>query len=257
MRRRQGRDHRGRVRRGRDRRPASGVRTAQRPAMRLLHARHAADRAGTAARAAACRAARKSASRFPATTAAAPAITPSSMRSRRSAQRAREASDENRRRLPIPPHRARPAELLHRPLGAAAQPGAADAGPRAIRQRRGAAAHGACRLRALAARARADQEHRCRRREESARRHRRGHRRGTCQGHHALGRRAHASQGPQIGAAARHRHRSRLLGRRGGLRRGRAHPRRGRGRLRTGRGRLRRTCRRSPIRKPRSIRRRR
>ena len=54
---------------------------------------------------------------------------------------------------PSAPHRARPAELLHRPLGAAAQPRAADAGPRAICQRRGAAAHGACRLRALAARA--------------------------------------------------------------------------------------------------------
>ena len=59
-------------------------------AMRLLHARHAADRAGIAARAAACRAARKSASRFPATTAAAPATTPSSMPSRRSRRRARD-----------------------------------------------------------------------------------------------------------------------------------------------------------------------
>ena len=65
--------------------------------------------------------------------------------------------------------------------------------------------------------------HRRRRGEESAGRHRRGDRRGTGQGHHALGRRADASQGPQIGAAARHRGRPRLLGRRGGLRRGRAH----------------------------------
>ena len=124
---------------------------------------------------------------------------------------------------PSAPHRARPAELLHRPLGAAAQPGAPDARPRAICQRRRAAAHGACGLRALAARACADQEHRRRSGEEGAGRHRRRHRRGTGEGHHALGRRADASQGHQVGAAARHRDRSRLLARRSGLRRGRAH----------------------------------
>ena len=125
------------------------------------------------------------------------------------------------------------------------------------RQRRGAAAHGACRLRALAARARQDQEHRRGRGEEGAGRDRRRHRRGACQGHHALGRRADASQGHQVGAAARHRGRPRLLGRRSGLRRGRAHPRRGRGRLRAGRRSTTRNCRPSPIRRPRSIRRRR
>ena len=48
MRRRARRDHRGRVGHRRDRRPAGGVRGAQRAAMRLLHARHAADRAGAA-----------------------------------------------------------------------------------------------------------------------------------------------------------------------------------------------------------------
>ena len=46
MRRRQGRDHRGPVGFRRDRRSAGGVRAAQRPAMRLLHARHARCRAG-------------------------------------------------------------------------------------------------------------------------------------------------------------------------------------------------------------------
>ena len=48
-----------------------------------------------------------------------------------------------------------------------------------------------------------------------------GHRRGTGEGHHALGRRAHPPQGHQIGAAACHRGRARLLARRGGLRGGR------------------------------------
>src|ERR1700716_1224988 len=44
MRRRAGRHHRGRVRYGRDRRSAGGVPDPQCPAMRLLHARHAAHR---------------------------------------------------------------------------------------------------------------------------------------------------------------------------------------------------------------------
>ena len=65
---------------------------------------------------------RRSASTSPAITAAAPAIRRSSMRSRRWRRRAREASDENRRRLAARPLRARPAEFLHRPLGAAAEP---------------------------------------------------------------------------------------------------------------------------------------
>ncbi len=126
-----------------------------------------------------------------------------------------------------PMHRARPAELLHRPLGAAAQPRAPDARPRAICQRRGAAAYGACGLRPFPARACKDQEHRHSRGEKISGRHRRRHRRRTGEGHHALGRGADASQGPQIRAAACHGHRSRLLGRRSGLRRGRPQPRRG------------------------------
>ena len=190
-----------------------------------------------AGEAAACRAATKSASRFPATTAAAPAITPSSTPSSR--WRKRGTGNENRRRQSSAAHRARPAEFLYRPLGAAAKPGAADARPRAICQRRGAAADGACGVCPFAARARQDRFDRRGRGEKGAGRDRGRHRRGTGQGHHAVGRRAHPSQGPEIGAAARHRGRPRLLGRRGGLRRGGAQPRRGRGRLRAGRGRLR------------------
>ena len=239
MRRRARRDHRRRLRCRRDRRPAGRVRAAQRAAMRLLHARHAAHRAGTAEATARCRAASRSASIFPATTAAAPAIRPSSTRSKRWRRRAREANDENRRRLSLHSHRARPAEFLHRPLGAAAESGPPHARPRAIRQRRDAAAHGACRLRALAARPCRDQENRFDGRQEGARRHRHRHRRGTRQDNHALGRRAHAPQGHQVGAAVSARGRARLLAGRGGRRRGRAHPRRGRGRLRAGRGRIR------------------
>ena len=67
----------------RDRRPAGGVRRAQRAAVRLLHARHADDGGRAAGRGNARRAARRSARSCPATTAAAPAITPSSMPSRR------------------------------------------------------------------------------------------------------------------------------------------------------------------------------
>ena len=125
----------------------------------------------------------------------------------------------------VRPHRARPAEFLYRPLGAAAQSGAADARARPICHRRRAAAHGACRLRALAARPCPHQKHRDGGSEESARRRRGRHRRRACQGDHALGRRAHASQGHQIGAAARHRRRARLLAGRGGVRRRRAHAR--------------------------------
>src|SRR5260370_39298221 len=48
MRRQQGRDHRGLIGYGRDRRPAGGLRAPQRAAMRLLHPRDAARRAGAA-----------------------------------------------------------------------------------------------------------------------------------------------------------------------------------------------------------------
>ena len=147
--------------------------------------------------------------------------------------------NENRRRSAVRPHRARPAEFLYRPLGAAAQSGAADPRPRPICQRRRAAAHGPCRLRALAARACADQKHRDGGGEEGAGRDRGRHRRRAGQSDHAVGRRADPSQGHQIGAAACHRRRARLLAGRGGVRRRRQQPRRSRGRLRAGRRRLR------------------
>ena len=70
--------------------------------------------------------------------------------------------------------------------------------------------------------------------EESARRGRRRHRRRACQGDHAVGRRAHASQRHQIGAAARHRRRPRLLAGRSGVRGRRPHARRSGRRLRAG-----------------------
>ena len=80
------------------------LRAAQRAAMRLLHARHAADRAGAAASTAACRAATLSARICPAITAAAPATRRSSTRSKRWRRRAR-----NERlmasRMPVPPRR--------------------------------------------------------------------------------------------------------------------------------------------------------
>ena len=159
-------------------------------AQELLKARRRADRA------------RPSASTSPATTAAAPATTPSSMRWKRWRKRARGARNENHRRLPARAHRARPAEFLYRPFGAAAEFATAHARARAICQRRLAAAHGACRLCALAARARPHQIDQSRGGEKGARRDRRRHRRGTGESHHALGRRAHASEGPEIGAAA-------------------------------------------------------
>ena len=83
-----------------------------------------------------------------------------------------------------------------------------------------------------------------RRREKIARRDRRGHRRRTRQGDDALGRRAHASEGPEIRAAIPDRSRARLLAGRGRVRRGRAHARASGGCLRAGRGELRAAARR-------------
>ena len=75
--------------------------------------------------------------------------------------------------------------------------------------------------------------------EEVRRRDRGRHRTGACQGHHAVGRRADASQGHQVGAAIRDRDRARVLAGRGGVRRGGEDARAGRGRVRAGRGDLR------------------
>ena len=90
----------------------------------------------------------------PATTAAAPAITPSSTRWRRSPRPAQRQgrSDERDHRSPL----RRPAQFLHRQVGAAAQRPQAGRGARAIRRRHRAAAHAACRLRAQPACARED-----------------------------------------------------------------------------------------------------
>ena len=129
---------------------------AQRAAMRLLHARHVIS-ARRFAGSGGVPSATRSANISPAIIAAAPAIRPSSMRSKRWRKRARGAKNENHPRLPARAQRARPAEFLHRPLGAAAEFAAADARARAICQRRHAAAHGACGLRALAACARTHQ----------------------------------------------------------------------------------------------------
>ena len=102
-----------------------------------------------------------------------------------------------------------------------------------------AAAHGACGLRALAARACAHREHRHGGGEAGAGRDRGRDRAGAREGHHAVGRRADASQGHQVGAAIRDRDRARLLAGRGGVRRRGEDARAGRGRVRTGRGDLR------------------
>ena len=64
---------------------------------------------------------------------------------------------------------------------------------------------------------------------------------------HALGRRAHPSEGPQIGAAVRHRGRARLLAGRGGRAPWSPQPRRGRGRAASWSRSTTRNCRRSSI----------
>ena len=139
-RRRQGRDHRGRLRLRRDPRPAGRLRRPQRLPVRLLHARHAADRRRSPGIQARRRRARRSASTSPATTAAAPAITPSSMRSRRWQASATERPGRERdHRSPL----RRPAELLHRQVDAAPQCQEAGGGPRPVSSTTCAAAHGA------------------------------------------------------------------------------------------------------------------
>ena len=161
------------------------------------------------------------------------------MRSRPRRARAWDAGHDRRIGKSRRPLGARSAELLYRQDGAAAEPRSADAGARALCQRHGAAAHGACGVPALAACACEDHRHRCRRGQAHARRHRRRDRRGTCRRHHALGRRALASEGTQIGAAARHRDRSRLLAGRSRRRHRGDQPRRRRGRRGSRRGRIR------------------
>ncbi len=152
----------------RSRRPAGGLRAAQRAAVRLLHAGH--DRRGAGTPRTRRRAEPRRNPRAHLRQLLPLHRLPRHRRcggSRWPIKRARERSHENHRRLPARPFRARPAEFLYRPLGAAAESAAADARPRPICQRRHAAAHGACRLRALAARACAHQGHRHRCRQEN------------------------------------------------------------------------------------------
>ena len=98
--------------------------------------------------------------------------------------------------------------------------------------------------RALAARACAHRDDRHGGGEEGAGRDRGRDRAGARESHHAVGRRADASQGHQVGAATRDRDRARLLAGRGGVRGRREDARAGRGRLRAGRGEIRGTARR-------------
>ena len=59
---------------------------------------------------------------------------------------------------------------------------------------------------------------------------------GACESHHAVGRRADASQGDQVGTAIRDRYRARMLAGRGGMRGGGEDARAGGGCVRAGRG---------------------
>ena len=216
-RRRQGRDHRGRLGLGRDPRPAGGVRRPQRLPVRLLHAGHAAHRRRSAAAPTRSRRAPRSASTSPATTAAAPAITPSSMRSRRWPSSAAERPAHER------DHRSevrRPAQLLHRQVGAAAQCPQAGGGPRPVRRRHAAAAHGACRLRQEPAPARQDPQDRWRRGARRSGRAARVHGGRPGAALRPVGRHAGAPEGHEVGAAASPAARARDLGRRGGRRGG-------------------------------------
>ena len=205
--------------------------------MRLLYAGHADGGAGSAEAGAVRRPASRSANICPAITAAAPAIRPSSMRSR-----PRRGPRMRARAMTAPANPrsfgAGPAEFLYRQDGAAAQPRSADAGARALCQRRRTAAHGACGVPALAACACQNRRDRCDRREAHPGRHRGRDRQGTGRCHHAMGRRALAYEGSQIGAAARDRDRSCLLAGRGGRRHRGDQPRGRRGRRRTRRGRI-------------------
>ena len=140
--------------------------------------------------------------------------------------RARRQADEDHRRRPLRAHRARPAELLHRPLGAAAEPGAAHA-----RAAGNMSATSRCRAwRMSPSCARRTRMRASRRSTTAAAKNAPGviavvTGAELAEGDHAVGRRAHPSQGHQVGAAARDRGRSRLLAGRGGVRRGGAHAR--------------------------------
>ena len=163
----------------------------------------------------------RSANICPAITAAAPAIRPSSMRSKPPRNDAPAIPTRSKRhdrcaRKAERPLGAGPPELVYWQDGAAAKPRSPDAGAGTLCQRRRAAADGACGVSALAACARQNRWHRRCGRQARQGRHCRRDRAGTGRNHHALGRRALASERAQIGAAARDRDRSCLLAGRGG-----------------------------------------
>ena len=165
-RRRRHHDHRGRGQARRHAAPdAGGVQGEPRPAVRLLHARHGDERARFREEPSRTRPTRKCARRSTATCAAAPATTTSS-RASSPARKPWEANCECPRSS-FPDRRARPAQgglpLPHR--------------RRPVHRRRRAAEPGLRGVRALAARARGDQEDRLRKGEEGARRDRHLHRR--------------------------------------------------------------------------------
>ena len=232
----QGRDHRGRLRLGRDPRPAGGVRRPQRLPVRLLHAGHAAHR-------------RRSAQHQPAADARRDPRAPLRQllplhrlsRHRRCGRNGGQGSAAER-----PGHERdhrsairRPAQLLHRQVGAAAQCPQAGRGPRPVRRRHDAAAHGACRLRQEPARARQDPEDRRRRGARGPGRAARAHGRRPGAALRSVGGDPGAPQGHEVGAAAAPAARARDLGRRGGRRGGGGDPRDRRGCRRQGQGRLR------------------
>ena len=222
-----GGDHRRPDRKRQARGAAEGVHRAQRRAMRLLLVRHAADRLRAhLERRNHCRA-RKSAKPCPATCAAAPAITPSSTRSKRSAPGLPRATREGIRSV----HRATSIDRHRRPHPAA-RAEAAGQRSRPLYRRHQAAAHAARLFRAKPAPARQDRLDRHRSRETRA---------GRCCGIHrgrhqpevrAVRRGRAASAGASFGAAIVVRRRPRRLAGPARRHRGRRKPGRGGGRRR-------------------------
>ena len=181
-------------------------------AMRLLHAGNVDGGAGSAETGVLAEPATDPRASRPAITAAVPVIRRSSTRSRRRRGRASGVRHERGSRWSLATGSA---ELLYRQGGPAAQSRAADAGTRALCQRHGAAADGACDVPALASCACQHRCDRCGCGTAHPRRHRGGDRQGTGDGHHAMGRRAVAPEGSQIRAPACDRDRPCVLAGRG------------------------------------------